>query len=155
MANASFSDSDHGYRRLLASLEEAGKGAKMTIGIHAEEGSASEGAATLIDVAQWNEFGVEGHIEARPSITAWADAKGQDTLREARDRMAQAAKAGKSTMQVLDQLAQKSAADVQKMIAGSIPPPNRQSTIDKKGSSTTLINFGQLRASIRGKVGPR
>jgi hypothetical protein len=154
MANVSFSDSDHGYRRLLASLEEAGKGAKLTIGIHAEEGSASEGDATLIDVAQWNEFGTE-HIPARPSITAWADAKGQDTLREARDRMAQAAKAGKSTMQVLDQLAQKSAADIQKMIAGSIPPPNAQSTIDKKGSSTTLINFGQLRASIRGKVGPR
>lgn len=42
--------------------------------------------------------------------------------------------------------------EIQQRIADGIPPPNAQSTVDRKGSSTPLIETGQLRASIKHKV---
>lgn len=147
----SVTDKDRGYRKLLASIEASKSGFKITLGIHAEEGSAADGNATVVQVAEWNEFGTET-IPARPAITGWADERGDDAIREVSDDMARALKAGVSPIQRADQLAQKFAAEIQAKISGHVPPPNAQSTIDRKGSSTPLINTGQFRSSIRGKV---
>lgn len=45
-------------------------------------------------------------------------------------------------------------ADMRARITAGIPPPNAESTIARKGSSTPLIDTGQLRASIDYEVGP-
>jgi hypothetical protein len=41
---------------------------------------------------------------------------------------------------------------IQEQIANGVPPPNAEETIDRKGSSTPLINHGQLRQSIAYEV---
>ncbi len=42
--------------------------------------------------------------------------------------------------------------DVKRAIADGIPPPNAESTIEAKGSSTPLIDSSQMRGSITSKV---
>ena len=42
--------------------------------------------------------------------------------------------------------------DVKQAIADGVPPPNAESTIEAKGSSTPLIDSGQLRGSITKRV---
>jgi hypothetical protein len=41
---------------------------------------------------------------------------------------------------------------MKKRISRGVPPPNAAETIRRKGSSKPLINTGQLRNAIRGKV---
>lgn len=41
---------------------------------------------------------------------------------------------------------------IQQRISDGIPPPNAESTIRRKGSSTPLIDTGQLRTSIKYRV---
>lgn len=43
---------------------------------------------------------------------------------------------------------------IQTRISEGIPPENAQSTIDRKGSSTPLIDTGQLRSSMSSRVNP-
>jgi hypothetical protein len=144
----SFSDRDSGYRKRLASIEGAKAGFKITIGVHEDAGS------DIVQVAEWNEFGTE-RSPARPTITAWADSKGQAALARVRDETAAAIKAGKSSVQRADQLAQVFAGEIQGMISAGVPPPNAPSTVRQKGSSIPLIASGQFRASIRGRVESR
>lgn len=145
-----FKDTDRGYARLFKSLAKVGS-VTLTVGVHSEEGGESDGQATVIEVAGWNEFGTDT-IPPRPSITAWAEEKSQSVVARARDILQKAIKLGTDPFAALDRLAQVCAGEVQMKIASNIPPPNAPSTIAKKGSSTTLINTGQFRSSIRGKL---
>jgi hypothetical protein len=145
-------EKDNGYRELLRSLDKFGS-YEITVGVHSEEGSATEeGGTTLIEVAERNEFGLG--VPARPFLGPWADERRDDAVRQMRDASAEALKARKSPAARLDQLAQKFAGEVQARIAGGVPPPNAPTTVERKGSSTPLVDTGTLRGSIRGKVGP-
>jgi hypothetical protein len=147
--------------------------ATITVGIHGAEGGAEhsdplaggsfaddgaiEGASapplTVAEVGAFHEFGTR-HIPQRSFIRAWFDeavASGEiaDLLRS----QLKLAVAGKLPLdQALERVALKCQASVQKRITKRIPPPLAQSTIDRKGSSVPLIDTGQLRASIRGRV---
>lgn len=142
-------DVDKGAKAMLARLKKANK--KITVGIHAAEGSASyEDGATVADVASWNHFGT-ANIPARPFITGWVDAHQADIKK-------QLAAANEKIVGGMDpgfafkQFAQWAAGQVQKGISAGVPPPDADSTVRRKGSATPLINSGQLRASIRGMV---
>ena len=143
-------DVDHGFRKLMGSLGLL-KRVAITVGVHSEDGGESDGIATVIDVATWNEFGTES-IPPRPAITGWAEERVQSVIDRARGILQKAIKTGSSPLAALDRLAQVCAGEIQAKIAGGVPPPNAPSTIAKKGSSTPLINTGQFRSSIRGKL---
>jgi hypothetical protein len=68
--------------------------------------------------------------------------------------MAQAVIAGKvpNVRVALDRLGAKFVGDIQRRIKAHIPPPLQQSTIDRKGSSTPLIDTGVLWSSITHEV---
>jgi hypothetical protein len=149
--SSSVTDSDKGYRKLMASLAEASKGIVATVGIHAEEGGAGDGSSSVIQVAEWAEFGTSRQ-PARPFVSSWADERGDKALAEIRDAIGEAVHRGSSPAIAVDRLAQKFAGEIQSRIADGIPPPNAPSTVAQKGSSTPLINTGQLRAAIRGKL---
>lgn len=142
-------DTDKGLKSLLKRCQESKS--VITVGVHeAEGGAAYEGGATVADVASWNEFGTD-RIPARPFLSGWFDAnitKIKSLLKSAGEKITQ----GTPVDQALDVVAQWAAGGVQKGIAQGVPPPNAASTIARKGSSTALINTGQLRSSIRGKV---
>lgn len=147
-------DVDHGYKKLVETVFGLGK-PKITVGIFEAEGNAKVGddELTLIQVAIWNEFGTDdGHVPARSFIRAWFD-ENAEKCREATRAMMQAVVAGKYTKeQALELLGQRFVAEIQKRIARGIDPPNAESTIKMKGSSTPLINTGQLRSGITYKT---
>jgi len=145
-------DRDNGYARMIAALDATGKIA-VTIGIHSEEGGGDNGGRSVADIAEANEFGLG--VPARPFVSSWADEHGSAFVTRMRDESALALKAGVSPAQRLDALAQIGAGEIQARIAAGIDPPNAPATIQKKGSSTPLIDTGILRSSIRGKVGPK
>jgi hypothetical protein len=145
-------DVDHGYRRLVEivfGLERP----VITVGIFESEGSKMYASddMTLLEVAIIHEFGTD-KIPERSFIRAWFD-ENQDRCREALRVMLEVVVAGKYTKeQSLELLAQRFVGEIQKRIAAGIPPPLAQSTIDRKGSSTPLINTGQLRSGITYKI---
>jgi len=142
-------DTDKGLKALLQRCKESK--AAITVGVHAEEGAAQyEGGATVADVATYNEFGTE-RIPARPFLSGWFDANREQIsaqLKKAGERIVK----GVAVTLALDVVAQWAAGGVQKGIAQGVPPPNAPSTAKRKGSATALVNTGQLRSSIRGKV---
>lgn len=151
MAGVSFKDTDKGLKALFARLAN-GKALALTVGIHDTEagGPSGDGKLTVGEVATINEYGLG--VPERSFLRAWADANEGPNLEILR-RIGQAVLKGKGTArQGLDQAGLKFVGDIQARIAAGIPPANAASTIQQKGSSTPLIDTGQLRASIRHKI---
>lgn len=150
---SSVRERDNGHRALLARLE-APKGT-VTVGIHeAEGGAAAEGGGelTVLDVANLNEFGTT-RIPARSFIGAWFDETFDRNQEDVRKSSEAVIKGELPSMRVaLERLGLKFVGDVQTRIKAGIDPPNAESTIAAKGSSTPLIDTGQLWTSIRHQV---
>lgn len=141
--------SDKGLKALLKRCEASKL--SITVGIHAEEGAGTyEGGTTVADVATYNEFGTE-RIPARPFLSGWFDGN-QAEIKAKLKSAGEKIKNGADPHAALDLVAQWAAGQVQKGISAGVPPPNAESTAARKGSATPLINTGQLRSSIRGKV---
>lgn len=116
----------------------------ITVGVHAQEGNASyPGGTTVLDVAIWNEFGTD-RIPARSFIRAWYSEQGD----EVKALMVKLAHTSKNADQMWEKLGLYCVGQIQKRIADGVPPPNADSTVRQKGSSTPLIDTGQLRTSI-------
>lgn len=148
-------ETDNGYKALFARLE--GAAGSVTVGIHEAEGAqeAEEGdGLTVLDVAAINEYGgPENNPPQRSFLGAWSD----ETEAENRERLQrgmEAVVAGKlpSAEVMLDRFGFDRVASVQDRIRAHIPPENAPSTIERKGSSTPLINHSQLLTSITHQV---
>lgn len=148
-------DRDRGYRRIVKRTSRAAKGRPhVDVGVMGEEARAphgEEGAATLAEVASYNEFGL-GTPE-RSFIRDWYDeflSKNRELVRMAMFRVAQ----GQLTQkQALELLGQRFQADIQNRIRSGIAPPNAEVTIDRKGSSTPLIDKAHLINGITYRTG--
>lgn len=152
---SSVTDRDQGYDRMIADLDALARDElEITVGVHEEEGGGDEGnGRTVAEIAEANEFGLG--VPARPAITGWADENRDAFTARMGQELEAALRARQSPAQRLDALAQVAAGEVQAKIAGGVPPPNAPVTVARKGSSTPLIDKGQFRSSIRGKVGKR
>ena len=130
-------------KAFLSRIEAALKG-PMTVKVGFPVGKAEP---DLVMRAIWNEFGTET-IPERPFFrNAMAD--GRDGYR--RLMKADAKKMLRGEMkprQTLDRLGLKAQGDIQRSIASSTPPPNAPVTIARKGSSTTLIDTGEMRQRV-------
>lgn len=141
---------DNGLGALTKRLKAFGKGYTLTVGVHGPEGEATDGGTTVAEVATINEFGIG--VPERSFIRDWAD------LNEARNNaslrtVAAVVIRGGYTIEVgLGRLGALFQGEIQARMSTGIPPPNAPSTIKKKGSSTTLINTGQLHSSILWKL---
>lgn len=149
---STFRDRDNGYKATMKALDAAGK-LEITVGIHGAEGDAPEGdgGRTVAEVAEAAEFGIDQ--PARPFVSAWADENGAAFVTRMRKESEAAVKARQSPATRLDALAQVAAGEIQARFP--VPPPNAQATIDRKGFDSPLIDKGQLRSSILGKVGKK
>lgn len=146
-------DRDHGYKALMKRLK-ASQPTRGTVGIHEAEGAAEEeGGATVLDIANFMEFGTE-HIPPRSFIGDYAD----ENLDKNRGRMRLLAKAVISGKvpdfdQGMDRFGLLIVSEIQARIRDGIAPDLQQATIDAKGSSTPLIGkSGQLWTSIRHQI---
>lgn len=141
-------DKDNGYKKMRANLKRASKGGGVSVGIHAQEGAQQhEGEpATVLDVAIWNEFGLG--VPERSFIRAWVDENASENREKLRKAMAMVVRGQKTLEQALELIGLSFQGGVQKKIAAGVPPPNAPETVARKGSSTPLINKGQMRQSV-------
>ena len=107
---------------------------------------------SVIDVAEWNEFGT-ATIPERSFIRAWFD-EAEPQLRQDFAALMRTVAAGKRTRaEVLELMGQRMVGQVQARMSAGIPPPNKPATVRRKGSSTPLIDTGVLRSSVTYRTG--
>ncbi len=155
-------DTDRGYRKTVAAVKVAAKGGGVSIGVHAKEGAAEkktrEGdeSMTVLDVAIINEFGLG--VPERPFLRNWFD-QNRSANTEALRKAIRLVLAGKMPLeQALELVGLRYVGGLQKAIAGRTLnlKENAPQTIAEKGSSTPLIDIGQLRQSLTHLVrGPK
>lgn len=128
----------------------------VSVGVHRDAGKhkKSEDGLTVAQIFSYNEFGTDS-IPERPTL--------RPTLAKERVKyqynMAKiAAKAmkdeGYDIRQAMGRLGQQVQGDVQKAIRDLSDPPNAPETIKRKGSSSPLIDTGQMLSSIRWEYAP-
>ena len=129
----------------------------LTVGVHAADGDAQHDTRSprvdlsISELATIHEFGLGA--PQRSFIRAWFDEQ-QDSIQSTLKSQVALAQAGKIPIQAaLERCALAFEGAMKKRIARGIPPPNAASTIARKGSSKPLIDTGQLRNAIRGRVG--
>lgn len=144
-------DQGPSFEQAMETLRRGSEGVGATVGIHEEEGAAPHGEdlLTLVEVAAINEFGSgDGRIPERSFLRAYLDEHEAEILDLVATLWTQVHLGQISPAQARDQLGLSIVGGIQKRIAEGIEPANAESTVRAKGSSTPLINEGQLRAGI-------
>ena len=143
---------DHGYEQLRKNLKVAAKGAGVSVGVHAREGSEQHKGngepVSVLDVAIWNELGIG--VPERPFVRTWFDGSPKEH-RELLQKALVSVVQGKRTLpEALELVGLKFQGEIQKALAaGTLGlQANAESTVEKKGSSVPLIDEGQLRQSL-------
>jgi hypothetical protein len=126
-------------------------GLSITVGVHAAEGAElRNGSAlgeTVADIASEHELGLG--VPERSFVRAYCDATALGIEADLRQGAKRAVSGGLTWAKAAELIGQKHAAGMQKYIAdGKVSPPLSPITIAKKGSSTPLIDTGQLRSAI-------
>lgn len=141
--------------KLLEQLRELGATQKhVAVGVigapareQHDDGPNVKSEHTVAQVAVWNHYGTST-IPARPAISI-ALGLHADELKKLQARLAAGIVMGKLELdQALALLGEAVVAKIKQTIADGVAPANAESTIERKGSSTPLINYGQLRGSI-------
>jgi hypothetical protein len=146
-------DVDHGYRKLVATVLGLQKDRpQIAVGVLASDAGKSEGATTVLDIATWNEFGTKDskgeRIPARSFIRGWFDENRAQAQKRLKGLLQKVIKGDLTEDQALEQFGLWAQAGIQQRMAQGIPPPNAESTVKQKGSSTPLIDTGVLRSSV-------
>ena len=147
-------DKDKGYRALVKTVFGFEKPV-VSVGIHAAEGAkAYDGTnpATVVDVAGFHEFGLG--VPERSWLRGWYDSTTTENKEFIRSRLLMVVQGKITKEQALEQIGLKFQTAIQERISDGIPPPNAASTIRQKGSSTPLIDTGQMRSSVTFSIKP-
>lgn len=147
---------DHVFRELEAKLGKA-KNAHVKVGVLESQGAttSSDGETTLAELAAIHEFGApRANIPARSFLRATFT---QDPGREGVSKMLNSLARGiiaerLEVKEALDRLGAWAVAQVKRRIKAHIPPPLKPATIKAKGSSTPLVDTGQLINAITWEV---
>lgn len=145
---------DNGAKALLKAVSKS-PGPSVDVGVLGAEAGAqvpgeSEEPVTVGQVAEWAEYGL-GQPE-RSWLRAWIDehqAEIHAMMRAGSDAVIRGEQTREQAMGILGAWI---TGQIQLRIAAGIMPANAESTIERKGSSTPLINTGQLRSSIANRV---
>ena len=122
---------------------------RVLVGVPKGAGVYEDGL-TIATIAAVNSFGsADGKIPPRPFLQP-AINKGAPEYQRLAEVMIPKVLSGEMTMKVLlEQMGNLAEGHVKQEITDLDTPPNAQSTIDKKGSDSPLIDTGALRQSIR------
>lgn len=143
-------DRDLGWRRLGKALRDVSANA-VDVGVRGEDTARSGDSATNPEIAAWHEYGTS-QIPARPFMRPTYD-QNWPVYRKIAKALGVRVFFGTLTKhQALSVLGAKFASDVKARIRAHIPPELDESTVQRKGSSTPLIDTGQLIRAISHKV---
>lgn len=151
MGKVKITTRDRGARALKERLRGVQRTRAITVGIHEDDGSATtDDGLTVAEVAEINEFGLG--VPERSFIRSFAEEQEAEHVETMR-KLGTAIVKGKTTaIAGLEAVASVYRGKVQAKISAGIAPENAETTIAKKGSSTPLIDTGQLRSSIDARV---
>lgn len=141
--------------RVPAFLKAARKadGGRAFVGIQTGDGSKDRGGITMAELALVHEFGSrDGRIPQRSFLRSTTDENERKYVRVMKQRLAQIPKGLATVRGALREAGEMLRSDVLDKIRRGIPPPNAQSTINRKRSDTPLVDTGQLIQSITVKV---
>lgn len=143
-------DTDMGFEEMVLGAESLLRQAYVKVGVI---GQASHGdGLTIVDIATFHEFGTE-HVPPRSFVRATVDGniqKIQDRQEEIMDKILFE---GADAQVEMGRLGLEVQGMMQKRIKDRISPPNKPSTIARKGSDVPLIDTGQLWRAISFEVG--
>ncbi len=139
---------DKGMKKALAATAALGK-IRVSVGVQADAGASKDG--TLIsEYAGYNEFGTK-QIPSRPFMRTAFDSN-VPVLNSTIETLTKAVQDGRKTPdEAAGLLGELHQGQVQKQIGSNMPPPNSPATVERKGSSKTLIDNGTMRQAIRWK----
>ncbi|EMX0849892.1 hypothetical protein AAF302_001116 [Pluralibacter gergoviae] len=131
------------HRKLMAFSSVS----RVSVGLPA--GSGDHDGIPLVVIGAVQEFGsADGHIPER-SFLRVPIRQNQDNLRKAFATLAKKVASGElSSFQMLSQIGARAVGYCQEAISEGIAPANAPSTVERKGSSTPLIDTGALRQAI-------
>jgi hypothetical protein len=157
-------DKDRGYKKFIQGMNKMAKKPQVKCGFLVSKDDVYEsnnngnnnnnnGLLTVLDVAIIHEFGsVDGHIPQRSFIRSSYD-EGKKDLNKYVDKLRLKLILNKLNVKKILNLIGLVIQKQQKLkILKGIPPPLQQETIDRKGSSKTLIDTGQMLNSIHYEV---
>jgi hypothetical protein len=150
---ATLKDVDKGWRQAIQSMAAAAQkpGAHVTVGWPAGGPQHAGSSMTVAEVAAQHEFGT-ARIPQRSMLRATVEIY-EHKYTEALRKIGIGITHGRIDLKGgLDLLGTIIKGDVQKRIAAGIMPPNAPSTIKRKGSSTPLIDTGQMRNALEHEV---
>lgn len=131
------------YSQVVDFLKSKGE---ITTGVHASEGEAPDGEVTVAEIANAAEFGL-GQPQ-RSWLRAWFDENRSEIEAMLAKQLRIALAENKGFDWAANRVALWLQADIQKRIRNGIAPENHPLTIEKKGSSTPLIDTGIFRSSV-------
>lgn len=153
-------DTDKGMKSFRAYMGRQDRPAVVAGFLEGGPGSQGhgDGGLTVADVAFLNE--VDPPPPARPFMELTVEARqdvwnGQlvDVMRQTVDAATRSsAAAGATAAKGLARIGLQMESDIRATIDSSVGPPNADSTIERKGSSGTLIDTGQMKQSVTSEV---
>ncbi len=135
---------DNGANALLRRMRKEATVKVGIIGSKAAEATIT--GDTVVEIATIHQFGLG--VEARPFITQPVDQNESQIKRGLRRQAEQIARGRMTVEQALDRVGLFVVGLMQDAISGRQYKANKPSTVRRKGSSTPLVNTGQLRSSI-------
>lgn len=150
-------DRDRGYKRIRDTYRKAGRRAfpHVLVGLRGDGPAGSThseggGPLTLAEIGSIHEFGL-GNPE-RSFIRATFDSRLRELALLA-ERLSGRMVDGAVTLRgALELLGEVHLGHIRAEINAGISPPNAPETIARKGSTTPLVNFGQLKGALDFKV---
>lgn len=127
------------------------KGATVTVGLHEDDSAREDDSATNAMIGFWHEFGTKD-VPARSFLRSTADKKSRAHKALISKIAAKAVRNELPMEHGLGLFGMKVASDVKEKIRSHIQPPLKDSTIAAKGSTTPLIDTGQLINAIDHEV---
>lgn len=138
-------DRDLGLKKIMRELQSA-KNVFVTVGVH--EGEQNSEGLSIAEYGAYNEYGTSD-IPERSFMRSTFDEK-QAKIKRDMDSQFSSVVEGKSTVyRALQYIGERHQQDIQAKIKSGVNPENSPVTIERKGSSKTLIDTGALVQSIR------
>lgn len=137
----------------MREIEERLRKRNVYVGVPAAAGQYEDGTS-IATIAAVNEFGsADGVIPERSFLRVPLRAKQKDFAKVFRQLIPEVVAGRMDMFQLLSAAGAKAVSVSQEAISAGIAPPNADSTVAAKGSSTPLVDQGTLRQSITYIVG--
>lgn len=141
---------DRGLKIIQQNIRRLG-GLAVKVGVFSQQVYRS--GATMTEVALYNEYGLG--VPERSFLRSTVDVNGEKIGALVERAEAQVAKGRTTPHAALVPVGKALVRMVVRTIDDFVPPPNAQTTIDKKGFDHPLIETGAMRKGVEYRIGPK